>query len=414
MKLKKQKREKALTTLVVILFCFFLILILSSILVIMTGNTANFVGKYRNQIVATYAAKAGIEESLYELFEDYNWNEGFDRKALTGSGATYTVTFNQYQTTYPYSTNNSGSSSSVTGYGGRIVPPGAVFLICTGEYNNKAVREGVLLTLFNAFKNAGFGDEEITLDNQVMIDSYDSSQGSYSATHQNSDGNLRTNATETGKVTLGSQVKVYGDIMVGPGGCPAVVKGSGYTGSIKVASSNFPLPSVEVPSGTYRGSKTIRFLNVLQPGVYDDVTVDGGICILRKGDYVMENFTVKNGGIVFLINWRSPSKIFIKNSLNFTNGAYVNINERPQKLSIYGTDSATTFNMSNGVDAYVAIYAPKAVVNMDYYVDLYGGIAAKKINISNQSNLHHDRSLENILFEGGAMSLNIVSRWEEY
>lgn len=412
--LKRRKKEKALTTLVIILFCFFLIVILSSVLVTMVGNTANFVGKYRNQVVSTYAAKAGIEESLYNLFEDYNWNDGFYRKQLTDSNATYTVTFNQSQTLYPYSTNNSLGTSSVTGYGGRIVPSGAVYLICTGEFNNKTAREGVMLTLFNAFKNAGFGDEEITLENNVTIDSYDSSQGSYDSTHQDSDGDLRTNATEEGKVTLTGSVDVYGDIMVGPGGSPAVVQGTGYTGEIKVASSSFPLPSVEVPSGKYRGSKYIWFMNVLRPGVYRNVTVDGGICVLRKGNYVMENFTVKNGGIVITINWKSPTKIFITNSLNFNNGAYINSNQRPEKLSIYGADSATSFNMSNGVDAFVALYAPKATVTMDDYVDFYGGIAVNKINMSNNSNLHHDRSLKNILFEGGATSLNIVSRWEEY
>ncbi|MCD4782704.1 MAG: hypothetical protein K8T10_02620 [Candidatus Eremiobacteraeota bacterium] len=411
---KRRKKEKALTTLVIILFCFFLILILSSILVIMAGNTADFVGKYRNQVTAMYAAKAGTEESLYQLFENNSWSDGFNQKQLADSGATYTVTFDQFQTVYPYSTNNSLGASSIIGYGGRIVPPGAVYLISTGEYTNKTVREGVLLTLFSAFKNAGFGDEGITLENIVTIDSYDSSIGSYDSTHKNSEGDLRTNAAEEGKVILSGSVNVYGDIMVGPGGSPAVVQGTGYTGAIKVASSSFPLPSVEVPPGKYRGDKSIGHLSVLKPGVYGTVTVDGGTCVLRKGNYIIDNFNVINGGTVILKNWKSMTKIYITNSLNFSNGAYINTNEKPEKLSIFGADSATSFIMSNGVNAYITLYAPKATVTMNDYVDFYGAIAVNIINMSNNSNLHHDCSLKNILFEGGSMSLNIVSRWEEY
>lgn len=99
-----------------------------------------------SELIAAAAAGAGIDEAIYELKRNTAWKAGFAAVRLPHSGAAYSMSFVPNQSAIPYSTNNSVGALSITGYGGRIVPPGMVDLISVGAYGTSQRSEEALIT----------------------------------------------------------------------------------------------------------------------------------------------------------------------------------------------------------------------------------------------------------------------------
>ena len=87
-----------------------------------------------------------------------------------------------------------------------------------GSYAGSTVKDEALISTFSSlFDEAIFVDKNINLNGNVTIDSFDSSHGSYAATHTNSGGNIGTNSSNSGSVDLVGNVDIYGMVNAGPG-----------------------------------------------------------------------------------------------------------------------------------------------------------------------------------------------------
>src|SRR5690349_22600848 len=74
------------------------------------------------------------------------------------------------------------------------------------------------------FDYGAFGKTSVDFGGNSSVDSFNSTAGPYSLTHVNSGGNLGTNGTSSGAITVhGTAADVYGDVYYGVGGSASSV-----------------------------------------------------------------------------------------------------------------------------------------------------------------------------------------------
>ncbi|MDQ7826186.1 MAG: hypothetical protein RDV48_25510 [Candidatus Eremiobacteraeota bacterium] len=350
-----------------------------------------------NTLIAEQAAIAGVEDAMIQLKTDTRWSAGFNKAVLPHSGATYTVTFDKNQAAIPYSTNNATGSTALTGYGGRIVPPQFVHFIAKGEYRGAVAYEEVLVTRGTKYKVALFGSDSIFLSGTVYVDSYDSSQGTYAQTKRASGGDMATNASAPGSVTL-KNVSIMGTLSVGPGGSEATtlnIIGSPYYMAFSVLYETQSLPPTPFPDmGASKGTVTAASKQTvsIMPGTYSGWDAKGGIIDLAAGNYVITgDITMSSGSVIRVKN--GPVNLFLQGNLNSSSGASIaNYTMQSQQLSLYGGTAAQSINLQglSGTMLSLRIYAPMAALTFGGGNDFYGSFVAKTLTVSGNSNFHYD------------------------
>lgn len=127
------------------------LLITAALFVLVVASTDLYYAESRvsasaaNDLIAEQAASAGIDAAVYQLKQSAAWSSGFNGIVLPHSSASYSMTFSASNLSVPYSTNNSQGSGQVTGFGGRVVPAGMVYVISIGEYGGSVRREDALI-----------------------------------------------------------------------------------------------------------------------------------------------------------------------------------------------------------------------------------------------------------------------------
>ena len=244
-----------LTILIMASLIFFGIIYLS-----LYKSRASIARRAEYNLIAEAGAKAGIDDAIYYLKRNPAWTSGFNNEPLPHSGATYSMSFDPGQVEIPYSTNNSHNVSPTTGYGGRAIPAGAVHLVSVGKFkSSKKIEQAIIFTRTSFFSNAAFVAENMELSGNVKIDSWNSSGGSYNQTKKQSGGDIGTNSGENNVVSLSGNVKVYGNVKVGPGESESSsIKTTGNSSyqSASVASARISLPFQQPPAGTNQGKRS--------------------------------------------------------------------------------------------------------------------------------------------------------------
>jgi Glucodextranase, domain B len=247
----------------------------------------------------------------------------------------------------------------------------------------------------------GTGCGAITISGSTYVDSFDSSQGSYSQTRQLSQGIVGT----AGNINLSSSATINGPFFAlntAVGKCSNGVPGITLSGSAKVtggyvqfsAAPQFPNPPPVTP-----GSQDYSFSTngSLAPGSYGNITVSGGKTLtFSPGTYNINSITLSGGSILTM----APAGQVIINvagnktskPVNLSGGSMVNPTAVPLNLQlVYGGNQPIT--LSGGSGAYGIVYAPNAPATLSGGADWYGAIAVATINISGGSPVHYDRSL---------------------
>ena len=123
------------------------------------------------------------------------------------------------------------------------------------------------------FPSVVFSDEQLSIDSNQLIDSYDSSLGSYAsqavnlahgATHANQNGSVGSNAG----IVVSSNTKIFGDATPGPSYSVSLDSGVVVTGSTIPAPAPVPLPVLSVPSTPSSGNYTVSGTKTIAAGSY--------------------------------------------------------------------------------------------------------------------------------------------------
>jgi len=319
-------------------------LLLGSIsILIAVPYVARVAGEYKlmakmcNSTAALDLAEAGIEQGLWELIWNMKgtfnggqfngWTNGTD----TGV-PTKTILVNSFQTSTGQSIGdydvtvkfNADKTYIVEGKG--YVPNRT---ICDGK---RTVRVKYAPNSFKmAIQASGNTPGAITLGVQDKIDSYNSTNGTYAATHTNSHGDIETN----GSIVFGTQAKVYGDASQGP---------------------NYPFSPK--PSNVYGNAYTLQAPIAIDP--IPQETLDGGIVTVAAAAAIVKN--INNNSDIPLGDPKNPSATLDENkNLHVLGGKTIALpggtSENPAKyyFTSIATDTGAKINAS-GSGQFVQIY----------------------------------------------------------
>jgi len=236
-------------------------------------------------------------------------------------------------------------------------------------------------------------------------DSYDSSLGTYAATHLNNDGNLGTpgNLLNQSSLTLNGNLSTpWGS---STGSCPPLSAASGNPVTPSGGFQTLNPPTYPAPPVPLTPNTNFTMSSVIAPGTYGNATGCGGTYHFSTGTYNFNSidcnsgatFVADSGPVILNIGGVGSSG----NALNFQSGLTINSGGTPSNFQIlYG--GTARLNFQSGASPISAlIYAPNAPVDFQSDGNFYGSMIASTINFQSSGALHYDRSLmENVLTLG--------------
>ena len=384
--------------------------VLAMILLMVTGGALLALGfqtrvyqvRTSSDIVARCAADAGLTKAIFEMNEKLKvepWNDSTlpqaTDEALPGCDAvfSYTVT---------------GNSS--TGY----------TIQSTGVFNQAEKKVySTLKTQSPLFGDNFFSQNGFDLHNSVTVDGYDSNDGLYGGSNKGPT-SLGTNSTETNPkaITLGNDVLITGDVIVGPGGNPEDIielsNGAEITGQTSAAEEEKELPSISPPSLSYKGSEPTGTIS--SSGRYDEIKLSDSEKLTIDGDVVLviDNAVEIDNGAILEVTEGSSLKLYIGVNFKITNSGHINnLTKKPPQCKIYSTaSSGVQYLWDNDSVFYGAVYAPKAFIEVKNDSRMFGALIGDSIKLDDSAELHGDEALKKGSVDDYGAEF-VINRWQE-
>lgn len=243
----------------------------------------------------------------------------------------------------------------------------------------------------------------LIIGGNANVDGYNSSLGSYAATHQASLGMVGTNG---GAIEQGTSSSIGGKVYVTnagtatppvPGPCPDdfSVTGNGTHGALTQMTAPVPIPTVNIPVNS---STTDVSSGSPPPGFYRNLTIGshGSVTLTAPGTYNFDCITAGSFGTIST----SPAtgKITINVSgtgcasapITFNSHAVINNTSQVSSNVQINYPGTGTLSMTGGPQMFCILNAPNAAVTIGGGSDYYGTIMASTIDDHGGTNLHFD------------------------
>lgn len=319
----------------------------------------------QNRIVAFHLAEAAVDQAIVRLKSDLSYaGQGYTR--FGGGGYDLLV-----ETPDPVANPRTR----------RITAAGFTPNHATDSYGyvRRQVTAYVNFSPTTSGGYAVFSNTSIQMSGNARLDSYDSRLGSYDSQTAHSNGHLGTNTTGAGMVMMSGNVKVHGNVTVGPGGIPSqVIRTSGnvsITGSRTAAAERTILEPVQIPSGcTHLGSVSL--------GGNDRLTLGGGTYC-----YSSINLT-GNGRITFT----GAARVYVTGNISIAGNGFITSNHTPSNFKLMVQGARNVSFTGNG-HVWGVVHAPQAGVSISGNGQIYGSIAGHTIQQSGNGRVHYDEAL---------------------
>jgi Tfp pilus assembly protein PilX len=267
----------------------------------------------------------------------------------------------------------------------------------------------------------------ITFGGGTSTDSFDSTQGSYAATKQNTSGNVGSN----GNVNLnGGTTVVHGN-----GSTPFSLSGNCTNGSLTSLTANggasvsggmvtlsstvsYAAPAAPSPappttnqntSGSCAGIGGCSSLGAnsiaFAPGQYGNVSITGGATLhLSQGTYNINSISLAGNSTIVIdsgpvvLNVAGAGLNGNTAAVDLTGGTVSNtVSGKPGDFQILYAGSQPV-NMSGGASSYGVVYTPNAPVTFAGGSDWFGSVIGNTVTDNGGTNIHYDRSLGSNLY----------------
>lgn len=380
----------------VIIMAFLLLLVLPFLYQLSAEN--RLTDKSFKSSIALSLAEAGIERALWEL------NFG-DITTWDGDSSLRTLTITSFQTP----SGNVAGDFEIKVYNPEtkqpIVESRGIVSYSDSALMAKATRAELAEIKYDPWNFAVFGDEDLDFSSAALVDSYDSTNGSYGGTNVGAQGNIGTNSILYGGIDMYPNSQVYGDAYSGPESDPndvIITQGNAYLdGEKKSLYEEKSMPSVVAPD-------SLDFMGGYSLGVGESGTIDssGEFTSLVLGSN--STLTITADATLYITGdfmMSSNSQLNIADGVNVTiylggtftqasNSQINNLSQDPTSLFILGTDSFNgTMTWNSNTDFYGAIYVPRAYVDFNSNIDFYGSIAAGSFEFNSNARFHYDFAL---------------------
>jgi hypothetical protein len=293
------------------------------------------------------------------------------------------------------------------------LPDGRIQLTSTGMVGSGRIAAGALIQppvspLFEAVLNTA---DTLNMAEGVLVDSYQSTLGSYASQAVNIhgtelyaevEGDIRSNAD----IKLGSNGLIFGDATPGIGETVTYGTGSYLYGSDAPATENFVFPPIQTPALPVTGNYDVApgASSVLPAGDYgfDDFTIGAAANLRIEGpaNIVVTNFDGKKDGILEIDARLGPVTIYCLNSYAHASGfEAVPVAGSPMAVA-FMLDGNQGVQFNNGTKVRGAYYAPNGAIKFASGCEFWGSLAASQINMANGMRFHFDEDLAG--YWGGA------------
>jgi hypothetical protein len=412
--ISKNENEKGLV-LVGVLALVAILALLATVSVTTTYTDIKITSNYKTSIQASYAAEAGYNHLIGEYLNNPDYFIAKDTATEMGLPDTEPGTANFGNSAYWFPSITYDSSD----------PPEYVDVDSYGKVwgTNSLEKIQVRITAVGSspFNYGIFGNGDITLTGNGETNSYDSSIDPAASTLL-SNGDVGTNATGDGVISLSGNADIYGDAQVGPGGNPdtdITVNGNAEVhGDKGVDDSPKDMTPMTDPGGGTPETLSISGVNTktISSGTYrlPNISISGNSIGKISGDvilYLDGNTSISGNGKLEILDGASLT-IYASGTVNISGNGIVNQNAapRPEECVLVGTSSCTSVTVSGNGDLYAAIYAPTATTSVTGNGDVYGSLVGDTVTISGNGDVLFDESLQDLAV--GEISSFNVTLWK--
>ena len=245
-----------------------------------------------------------------------------------------------------------------------------------------------------------FTSEDLRLNPDVRLDSYDSALGSY-AEQMNTALNNKGIVGSNGDVSVASGNLIFGKIISGTLGTVDLASGAIVTGGTSQRAEDEVLPPVDVPplvattSLKYTGATP----KIVPPGelAYQTLSVGKASKMVLTGPMtlVVDDLKLGLGAELVFDTTDGPIQLYVKNSLDMSTSSLVSTSTQiTSDTQIYvAAPEGKTVNFGAKSQFYGFIYAPDAEVHISANYELYGGLVCKELQLAAQGKMHYDMAL---------------------
>ena len=281
------------------------ITILGAVFVIRTIGESRMTQKYAMTSQAFWLADAGVQKATWEL--NHNSCAGMVQcgsatacSSCTSCGGGNKCVAGTLSLNGDYDLTLDNNNTVVTSTGS----------FPSRSATNKTQRT-IQMTIGNnsLFTYAAFAQGSLVINNNALIDSYDSSLGLYGGANKFSNGDVGSNGTTAGIITIDNNAIVKGDASTGVGGSISGNPGQ-VTGTV-THSNNVTLNSVIVPSSLTGLSNSGSI-----------TTSNNGSTAINAGDYKYSNIDLANGSTLTV---NGTVNLYLTGATSLTTGNNVNI-----------------------------------------------------------------------------------------
>lgn len=238
-----------------------------------------------------------------------------------------------------------------------------------------------------------WGIDEVFVPGNVLVDSYDSTEGTYSTGSAYENGDV----CSTGPLRVAGSIEIHGDTL----GAPVEVSGgkATITGYIDDLSSPVELPPIEFGDvATTNDNNTIGLTDLgndpfpsapleLYIKANDNLTLQSGTYYFNSVGFEAAKGTKVEGSITVT----GPTTIYVAGDIGLNAQGTFNTTTNPHDLTIYVAGDYV--NITGGAAFYGSIYAPDAKALLAGNADMYGALIANEVQMTGNFGFHVDESL---------------------
>jgi hypothetical protein len=257
--------------------------------------------------------------------------------------------------------------------------PDYILIDSTGTINVGSAKITYRLNISQSpFQQSVYG-REVTLDNNAVTDSYDSSDGAYGGSNVGSNGDV---TTESDSISLANN---------------SVINGDQNTNASSDFSSAIP-PEGGKPLGDYQITvdEDLGEIDTSKTFEAEQVKLDNGVQLSILGEVdliVLNDFTISNNASIVLLEGATLN-LYVFGNILFDNVSNVNGGAAPEDFVIYGTDTTASVEIKNVSTINAVIYAPDSTIILDNNAQLFGALIGDQVLLKNNAEVHFDDALK--------------------
>ena len=251
-----------------------------------------------------------------------------------------------------------------------------------------------------------FADKGLTLHQNIVIDSYDSTLGTYASQATNTYGGVayadsKGSVGGNAAIQLDTGVKVFGDVHPGPGLSPTL-SGTAYVSGAKTPNAQaitlVPIPvPVVIPGGVYAVANNAT--KTINPGTYHYTALTQGklstLKVIGPATIVLDSYVTGTSATLEVDCTNGPVTIYDTGVWSADKFYTVKPKAGTPVNAAFLVSSLSTVQFRQGSKIFVGFYAPNGKIQVDQGAEVWGALVGNEISVDQGTHFHFDENLQN-------------------